>query len=151
MLVSFASHEANEAQRFRVPPSVRDRAKIQKEFTCGELANEAWVLSPQDSALGTAEAFRAIEVAYLRVSVVTIPPEMRMSLLTTGRFLTILPASGLRFPTQRPDLKLLPVKLRVARVTNGTVTLKNRTLNPTARLFIEQAREVARPFAKKTS
>jgi hypothetical protein len=31
----------------------------------------------------------------------------------------------------------------VPRVPNGIVTLKNRTLNPTARLFIEQARDKA--------
>ena len=30
----------------------------------------------------------------------------------------------------------------------GIVTLKNRTLSPIARLFIEQAHEVAKPLAK---
>src|SRR5207302_315088 len=82
-----------------VAGSQHPRAR-QRQTTLGELANEAWVLPPQDSALGAvaAEAFRASGLAYPRVSVVTIPPEMRMSLLTTGYFLTILPASGLRFP-----------------------------------------------------
>jgi hypothetical protein len=32
---------------------------------------------------------------------------------------------------------------------NGIVTLKNRTLNPVAKLFIEHAREVAKPLAKR--
>jgi hypothetical protein len=31
----------------------------------------------------------------------------------------------------------------------GIVTLKNRTLNPVARLFIEHAGEVAKPLAKR--
>jgi hypothetical protein len=31
----------------------------------------------------------------------------------------------------------------------GIVTLKNRTLSPAVRLFIEQAREVAKPLAKR--
>jgi hypothetical protein len=31
----------------------------------------------------------------------------------------------------------------------GIVTLKNRTLSPVAQLFIEHAREVAKPLAKR--
>jgi len=31
----------------------------------------------------------------------------------------------------------------------GTVTLKNRTLSPAAQLFIDAAREVAKPLAKR--
>jgi len=33
----------------------------------------------------------------------------------------------------------------------GIVTLKNRTLSPVAQLFIETAREVAKPLAKRKS
>jgi len=36
-----------------------------------------------------------------------------------------------------------------ARLANGIVTLKNRTLSPVAQLFIECAREVAKPLAKR--
>ena len=38
--------------------------------------------------------------------------------------------SILRFPTKRLDIKVLPVKLPVARVPIGIVTLKNRMLSP---------------------
>jgi DNA-binding transcriptional LysR family regulator len=55
----------------------------------------------------------------------------------------------LRFPTPHPDLKVLPVELPVARVPNGIITLKNRALSPVAQLFIEHAREIARPLAKR--
>ncbi len=74
-----------------------------------------------------------------------------MSLLATGRFLTIFPTSALNLSTRRPELKVLPVELPVARVPVGIVTLKNRTLSPTAQLFIEHAREVAKPLAKRKS
>ena len=43
----------------------------------------------------------------------------------------------------------MPVELPSARVSVGIVTLKNRTLSPVARLFIEYAREVAKALAKK--
>src|SRR5262249_1181307 len=77
--------------------------------------------------------------------------EVRMGLLATGRLLTILATSILRFPTRRRELKILPVELPIASVPNGIFTLKNRTLSPVARLFIEHAREVANPLAKKKS
>ena len=72
-----------------------------------------------------------------------------MSLLATGRFVTILPASALRFPARRSEIKVLPVQLPMARVPNGIVTLKNRTLSPVAQLFIDCAREVAKTPEKR--
>ena len=70
-----------------------------------------------------------------------------MRLLASGRFISMFVASVLRFPAPHSDIKILPVKLPLARVPNGIVTLKNRTLSPLAQLFIEHAREVARPLA----
>ena len=72
-----------------------------------------------------------------------------MSLLATGRFLTIFTGSALRFSPHRWELRILPVKLSTARFSNGVVTLKNRTLSPVAQLFIDTARDVAKPLAKK--
>jgi hypothetical protein len=43
----------------------------------------------------------------------------------------------------------LPVELPIARLPNGIVTLKNRTISPVAQLFIDGAREVAKPLAKR--
>jgi hypothetical protein len=80
--------------------------------------------------------------------VVTVPPDVRIRLLATGRFLTILPVSVLRFRTTDAEIKVLPVELRATRVPNGIITLKNRTISPTARLFFEHAREVARAMAR---
>jgi hypothetical protein len=51
----------------------------------------------------------------------------------------------------RPELKGLPVKLPLDPVQIGIVTLTNRTLSPTARLFIEHTREIAKPLAKNKS
>jgi hypothetical protein len=59
--------------------------------------------------------------------------------------------SVLRFPVERSDLKTLPVKLPIAGVPMGIFTLSNRTLSPVAQLFIEHAREVAKPLAKRKS
>jgi DNA-binding transcriptional LysR family regulator len=116
-----------------------------------ELADELWVLPPLESVIGSilTQAFRASGLDYPRVTVVTDSPHMRISLLATGRFVTIFPASALRFLTRRSELRVLPVELPMARRPNGIVTLKNRALSPVARLFIDCAREVAKPLAKR--
>ncbi|HEX2589963.1 MAG TPA: hypothetical protein VHL34_00600, partial [Rhizomicrobium sp.] len=55
----------------------------------------------------------------------------------------VLPASTLKFPATRSEIKVLPVHLSMARVPNGIVTLKTRALTPVAQLFIDCAHEVA--------
>lgn len=121
-----------------------------RRIEIAELVNELWVLPPPDSVIGSIVmgAFRASGLHYPRVSVVTDCPHMRISLLATGRFVTIFPASAFRFLTKRSELKVLPVELPMARRPNGIVTLKNRALSPVAKLFIDCAREVAKPLAK---
>jgi DNA-binding transcriptional LysR family regulator len=115
-----------------------------------ELVDELWVLPPPGSGIASLamEAFRASGLGYPRTTVVTDSPQVRMSLLATGRFVTILPSSALKFPAKRSELKVLPVELPMVRVPNGIVTLKNRALSPIAQLFIEHARDVAKPLAK---
>jgi DNA-binding transcriptional LysR family regulator len=121
------------------------------KITLAELADEPWTLPPPESLIGSVamKAFRASGLDYPRVTLVTDSPQVRMSLLTTGRFLTIFPASALKLPISRPEIKILPVELSKTRVPNGIVTLKNRTLSPVARLFIDGAREVAKPLANR--
>jgi DNA-binding transcriptional LysR family regulator len=122
-----------------------------RRIEIAELANELWVLPPPDSVIGSIvmDAFRASGLGYPRVSVVTDCPHMRISLLATGRFVTIFPASAFRFLAKRSELKVLPVELPMARRPNGIVTLKNRALSPVAQIFIDCAREVAKPLAKR--
>lgn len=122
-----------------------------RRIEIAELVNELWVLPPRDSVIGSIvmDAFRASGLDYPRVSVVTDCPHMRISLLATGRFVTIFPASAFRFLTKRSELKVLPVELPMARRPNGIVTLKNRALSPVAQIFIDCAREVAKPLARR--
>src|SRR5215510_11125803 len=117
-----------------------------------ELMNEVWVLPPPDNVVGSVvlKAFRARGLDYPRSTVVSDSPHVRMTLLATGRFLSIFPVSALRFPTKSAEVRELSIDLPRARVPVGIVTLRNRTLGPVARLFIEQAWEVAMPSANRT-
>jgi len=94
------------------------------------------------------EAFRSSGLDYPRTTVFVVPTEVRINQLMTGRYLTILADFALRFPARRSEIKVLPVELPLARVPVGIVTLKNRTLSPVARLFIDAAHDVAKPLAK---
>ena len=95
------------------------------------------------------EAFRNSGVDCPPTTVVTDSPYTRMSLLTTGRFVTIIPASTLKFPGARSEIKILPVNLPTTRVPNGIVTLKTRSLSAVAELFIACAHEVAKAQPKR--
>ena len=119
-----------------------------RKIELADLMNESWVLPPRESVLGSVamEAFRASGLDYPRTTVVTNPIEVRISLMATGRYLSIFPSSILKFPTPRAELRALPVKQAFARGPVEIVTLKNRTLSPLAQLFIDNAREVAKPL-----
>jgi DNA-binding transcriptional LysR family regulator len=123
-----------------------------RKIALAELVNEPWALPPSGSGIiSTAmEAFfGARGLDQPRTTVVTDSVQLRMTLLATGRFLTIFTTSALKFSAQRSELKILPVELPAMRFPNGIVTLKNRTLGPVARLFIETAREVAKSLAQR--
>lgn len=119
-----------------------------RKIALAELVNVPWVLPPPDSLIGKAaqNAFRACGLEYPKVTVVTVAPELRLSLLANGRFLTIITTSVLQFASWRPQIKVLPVTFPMTPVPISVFTLKGRMLSPAAKLFIEQAREVARPL-----
>jgi DNA-binding transcriptional LysR family regulator len=122
-----------------------------RRIELAELMNQKWVLPPPDNVVGAVamRAFRARGLDYPRTTVFSDTPHVRMALVETGRFLSIFPASALRLPANHTEIRELPVELSLARVPVGIVTLKNRTLSPVARVFVEHAREVAKPLAKR--
>jgi DNA-binding transcriptional LysR family regulator len=124
-----------------------------RRIALAELVNEPWTLPPPGSVIGSVarEAFRASGLDYPHTTLVTDNVQARMSLAAAGRFITIFQASVLRFPTTHPEIKVLPVEPPMGDMQVGIVTLKNRTLNPVVRLFIDTAREVAKPLVKRKS
>jgi DNA-binding transcriptional LysR family regulator len=115
-----------------------------------DLVDAAWAL-PEPASVPSVvlkDALRAAGLPYPRAVVVTNSAEVRMNLLATGRYLTVFSTSALRFSAGRRAFKVLPIDLPAGRVPVGIVTLKHRTLSPTVKLFIEQAREIANPLTK---
>lgn len=142
--------EALYHERYVVLAGARSPWARRRNIKLSDLVDEAWTLSSPETVIGgiAIEAFRASGLKPPRVAVTTFPREVRMNLLATGRFLTISPTSVLKFSAARSEFKVLPIQLPIAPVPVGIVTLKNRTLNPTGRLFAERARTVAKALAK---
>jgi DNA-binding transcriptional LysR family regulator len=134
--------------RFVVMAGEESRWVRRRRLRLADLIDERWVLPPSDSLPGTsiAQAFRAAGLEPPRAHMVSFSLPLHHHLLATGNFVTMLPASMLRFGKHLP-LKLLRVDTSGQPYPTGIITLKNRTLSPLARLFIDCAREVAKPMA----
>lgn len=114
-----------------------------------ELVQEPWTMLPPDTYVGAliVDVFRASGLALPHNTVAGYGTELQSALLGTGRFLSFLPGSFLRFSGKRLGLKALPIELPIPPRPVGVVTLKNRTLSPLAALFIECARSLSMPLA----
>jgi DNA-binding transcriptional LysR family regulator len=122
-----------------------------RSIELAELINEPWSLPSPDSAAGrrAAETFRSCGLAMPRAHVICNSVTMHNALVVRGNYLAMPAAHVLACSPQRPPIKVLPVKLPPSPGPIGVVILKGRTPNPVAQLFIESAREAAKPLAKQ--
>jgi DNA-binding transcriptional LysR family regulator len=134
--------------QFVVMVGSRTKWVRKRNVTLADLLDEPWILPPPESLPGQsiADAFRASGLTPPRAHVLSFSVSLHHHLLATGRFLTMLPRSTLRFG-HHVSLKLLAVKIPKASYPTGIITLKNRTLSPLAQLFIARARKAAGPLA----
>jgi DNA-binding transcriptional LysR family regulator len=130
---------------FRVVVGTRSRWARRRDVSLAQLVNESWILVPnQVMSAHINEAFGAqgLEVPKERVHAGSYL--MRMHLLETGRFVSVLANSVLRYNTKRWSLKALPIDFDPNPLPIGLVTLQNRTVSPAVQLFIENLRAVAK-------
>ena len=73
---------------------------------------------------------------------------VRTRLVEVGQFLTFLPGSTLHFGAGWLRVKILPVKLSMQAPPTEIITLKNRTPNAVARLFIAELHTLAKPLKR---
>jgi DNA-binding transcriptional LysR family regulator len=122
-----------------------------RKIRLAELVNEPWTWSSRgtlsDSLVGG--AFHANGLESPRATIHGDGLSIRLKLAATGRFLAVVPESTLKFHDKLVLIKILPVEFPTTHRQTGIITLKNRTLSPLAHRFIQCAREVAKPLAKK--
>ena len=120
-----------------------------RKLTLAELAGEPWILS-RNEATGDSpvvEAFREAGRPLPVCSVLTGSLNVRYTLLATGRFVTVMPRSVLRFGAARSSLKVLPIEMGQWGMPTMVLTLASRALSPAAKTFLDIVRELSRPLA----
>ena len=115
-----------------------------------DLVDEPWIMTPLDalgdSFIAGAFARRGLKTPNLIITTFSI--HLRNNLVGNGEFITALPRSVLQIYRKLHALKELPIDLSV-QPPLAIVTLRNRTLTPRVRSFIQCAREVAQSFARR--
>lgn len=116
-----------------------------------ELIDEPWLMTPSETASSKnlQRAFKARGLGMPAASMVTYSVHLRAKLASHGRFITVIPKSLLRPDAEGYRLKMLPVDVPAPPWPVTVMTLRNRTLSPVVERFIECARQVTKPLARK--
>ena len=138
-------------EQLHVVVGTRSKWARTRRVNLADLADEPWIQAPVEVEPGspTLAAFRAAGISNPKVVVMSASLNLRYGLLQTGRFVTMIPDSALQYGSERTTLKVLPIKLPRWHIPTCAVTLKDRTLSPIARLFIDDLHEVAKPLARR--
>ena len=123
-----------------------------RKIDLGELANEAWLVTPHDVLAGRVvdDAFERRGLKPPDAVVACYSTNLRANLASRGQSIAVLPRSYLLLSAERYSLKQLPIQLSAIRSPVAVVTVRNRTLTPAVEVFIECAREIGRSlFAEK--
>jgi DNA-binding transcriptional LysR family regulator len=122
-----------------------------RRLVLADLVGEPWIMPSYDSVPGSMflRIFRACNLKPPQPIVTTLSAQLTVTLIASGKFVGLLPSSVAHF-NERVGLRILPLKLPAVHLAASLVTVKSRTLNPSAKLFIDCVRETVRPFAKAT-
>lgn len=135
--------------RLRVVVGMTNRWAGRRRVTLAELIEEPWCLAPSPVGSLVNEGFRTAGLKAPRIAVTTTTSHLLFHLLESGRFVGHFGDRLLSFYVNRFALKKLPIELPVQPFAVAIITVKNRTISPVAQLFIDYAREVAKPFAHR--
>ena len=114
-----------------------------------DLMDEGWLYGEPGNATQAriSETILAKTGRLPRVAMYTTSMNLRLALLASGNYISCIPSSVYRYGAEVKPIKALPVDMDL-KLPVAIYTLKNRTLSPAVKLFIETAREVAKSMAK---
>ena len=112
------------------------------EVIAAHLLGEPWTLSEPDNVAASfiADTFRLARLKPPKPQFVSNSVAVRMRLVETGKFLSVVPASMLHFGAGRLWIKRLPINLPVNSPPAEIITPKNRTPRAVARIFLDELR-----------
>ncbi len=136
-------------ERIQVATGAASKWAGRRRLDLRELVNEPWIHAPSEIEPGapTFEAFKAIGQDAPPVAILSQSWSIRLGLLETGRFLTMVPESTMMFGPKNPFIKILPITIPTRREPTAILTLKGRLLSPVASLFIDGVSELCKKLA----
>ena len=128
------------------------RLAHRRKIELAELVDEPWVLAGQNLVSSIlSEVFQSKGLAFPKIGVRSYSAYARLKVLATDCFVSAESRSGLCFNMDRFSLKVLPVDFATESFQVGIVTLKNRTVRPVVKTFLDCVREVATQLADEQS
>ena len=111
---------------------------LRRKVELAELMDESWIFGEPENTTQAliSEVFRAKTGGLPPIKVYTTSMNLRLALLASGNYMSCVPSSTYRYGAQGRPLKALPVDMGL-KLPMAMFTLKNRTLSPVVRLFIE--------------
>jgi DNA-binding transcriptional LysR family regulator len=138
------------SDRLRVVAGIDSPWTRRRRIGLADLVDEPWCLPPAGHPITSqvVESFRGCGLDPPRRAATVTSAQFVSNLVAKGYFLGVHGSMYLRLHPASHSLKALPVELPFS-LPVSLITLKGRTLSPLAQLFIERARELARPLAKR--
>ena len=117
-----------------------------KKLNLADLMAERWTFSPPDTFAGRTmvELFRRRKLPLPPTVVISNSVFMRLSLVASGRFLTILPSQLLRHRSNASWLRALPIDLGDSSQPIASITLKGRRNAGPVMLFRQTSLDVCK-------
>ncbi len=117
-----------------------------RKLNLRDLLGEPWALPEPDNVAASfvEQVFRAARLKPPKPRIVSNSVAIRVRLVETGKFLTMVPASMLHFGAERLQVKRLPISLSMKSPSVEIISLKNRTPSAVARMFLDELRAFSR-------
>lgn len=124
-----------------------------RKLALADLVDERWCLPPPEHPVGALviHAFRSIGLDPPQRAVSVGSAQCTSNIVARGQYLGVLGSMFLHFNPPSVRLKVLPIDFPVAAPPISVITLRDRTLSPAARLFLDFTREVVKPVASPGS
>jgi DNA-binding transcriptional LysR family regulator len=122
-----------------------------RKISLSEVMPESWILSANEALAGSplAEACERAQLAMPAKVVVTGSVNIRYKLLATGRFVTLMPTSMLRFVRHVMPVLALPIVFPEWQTPTMIVTFRDRTrMGPASQRFVDLVREMAASLSR---
>lgn len=122
-----------------------------KRITLSDLKNESWCIPHWDTTVGEfiRNAFEASGIEPPKSGIRTNSYHVHLQMISSGRFLSMVPASVLKFSPFSAQFHVLPIELPTGPAPIVVTTVENRTISPVASLFLKAAREVSSGLGRK--